>query len=313
VESAGMSNSIPFAQTNTAAAVTAAGSALGPGRQVSVDWRIVGGDYFRTMDIPILRGRGFNASDTPETARAAVISEKLARLLWPGENAVGKLIRMQEEDWMVAGVAGDVRQASLLDDPRPAVYLRYGQTLWPEMTLVIRTPAGTAGHPAEYADSLRSTIRGIDPNVPVFQVRALREIVDDARFTPRLNATFLLAFACIALLLSVVGLYGAVSYTVTQRTPEIGVRMALGAAPGKVIAMIMRQSVGLIAGGVGLGCLLGFASARAVPTLFYGVQPFDAATYLSVACLFAAVTLAACYLPARKAVHIDPIAALRAE
>jgi predicted permease len=278
-------------------------------------------DYFHLMRVPLLAGRMFSDSDGEKSDGVVIVSAATARKFWPGENPVGKHIRLVwEKDWRtVVGVAGDVRQFNLADRPLDwidgAIYLPYPQSadanqkLPTAMYVIARTSAG-----AEYfGRDVRDLVSSVNPNVPVGEVRTLEAIVSDSASQSRSMMWLFLSFAAAALTLAAVGTYGVVSYTTTQRTFEIGVRVALGASRSSIFGLVIRQSLELVIAGAGLGVVAALALSRLLSSYLYGITAQDPLTFLAVAGLLIFMALAAGYLPARRATKVDPIVALRYE
>jgi predicted permease len=278
-------------------------------------------DYFHLMRVPLIEGRGFSDSDAEKSAAVVIVSAATARKFWPGENPVGKHIRLVwDKDWRtVVGVAGDVRQFNLADRPLDwidgAIYMPYPQSadanqkLPTAMYVIARTSAG-----AEYfGRDVRDLVSSVNPNVPVGEVRTLEAIVSDSASQSRSMMWLFLSFAAAALTLAAVGTYGVVSYTTAQRTFEIGVRVALGASRSSIFGLVIRQSLELVIAGVGLGVVGALALSRLLSSYLYGITAQDPLTFLAVAGLLVCMALAAGYLPARRATKVDPIVALRYE
>jgi putative ABC transport system permease protein len=283
-----------------------------PGEELPMDLRVVAGDYFSTLGIPLLRGRAFDARDHERAPTVFVVNQALAREYFPGENPVGKRISYEWGDTIsgeIVGVVGNVREMGPKEEPAPAVYRPYAQ--WPSqrMTVVLRTD----GDPRALAAAAGRVVREIDPDQPVAQVRTMEQVLGETVARPRLNLYLLGGFAGVALLLAAIGLYGIVSYSVTQRRHEIGVRVALGAKDGDVLRLIVRQGMGLTALGLLVGLAAALAATRVMRSLLFGVAATDPLTLAGVAAFLAAVALLASWLPARRATRVDPMVALRAE
>jgi putative ABC transport system permease protein len=277
-----------------------------------VDWRTVTPEYFRAIGIPLLEGRLFTELDSNPDRPVGIIDERIARLAWPHESALGKRFRIPFADlpWVaIVGIVGHIRHDSLAADTRPQVYWNYRERAQDRMALVVRTE----GDPERLAAPVVAAIRGADPDQPVYDVRTLEEVVDRSVSQQWLTTTLLLLFACLALALASVGVYGLVSYSVGRRLREIGIRMALGAHRRDVTRMILRQGASITV----LGGVLGVAGAlllsRWLGTLVYGVSVRDTLSFSTASVVLVLVGLAASYLPARRAARLDPIAVLRGE
>lgn len=278
--------------------------------------RSIMGDYFRTMRVPLKSGRDFSARDREGAPLVGIVNEKFASRYFPGGSPVGARIRwarQSEPVWIeIVGVAGDVRHFGLSHDEEPAVYTPYAQSLQPWkrwMEIVVQGPGEGAG----LAALVRQKVREVDPLIPVGAARTLPEIVDSSLGRERFRAQLLSIFAVLALVLASVGISGVMGNSVRQRRTEIGVRLALGAAPARVVGRLVREGARLTAVGLVLGLGASLLVSRVLASFLFGVGATDPATYAGVAALLAAVALLACYLPARRAAHVDPMAALRSE
>ena len=262
-------------------------------------------DYFDTLGIPLLRGRHIASSDRAGAPRAVVISASMAERYWPGADPLGQhvLVYMGENPapWEVVGVVRDVR-TNIAAEPSPTIYLPYAQSPSRYMVLTVRTRTD----PKVMVETLREATRGIDPDQPLSQVRTLDELQERTLLPWRFSTTLFGWFAALALLLSMAGIYGVVSYTAGQRTREIGVRMALGARRGDVLLLILRQGLVVSLAGVAAGLAAAFYLTRFLVAQLYGVPPRDALTFVAIAAAMATVSLVATYLPARRATRVEP-------
>jgi putative ABC transport system permease protein len=293
---------------------------------------LVTSDYFRAMDIPLKRGRYFNDRDDRSSVagkdlskldefekdmagmNAIVIDEEFARRYWPNEDPVGKRIAMGSEKnpmfLTVLGVVGRVKMEGLSQDSnRVQGYFAFAQNPSEDMTIVLKA----SGDPNQLIAAVRQQVRAIDPDQPIYSVRTMDEIRAESVAPERLNLTLLSIFAGIALVLAIVGIYGVMSYSVTQRTHEIGIRMAIGAQPRDVFRMVIGQGMMLALIGVGLGLVGAFGLTRLMTSMLFGVEPTDPATFAAIAVLLTVVALVACYLPGRRATRVDPVVSLRYE
>jgi predicted permease len=277
------------------------------------NYTVVSADYFSAVGTPILRGRPFLESDTADSLPVTIISDAMAKKYWPGEDALGKQVGPGGTQFPLAtivGIAADVKRLSLRDSPAPEMYVLYVQKVFPSlqtMDVILRT----AADPASLAASARETVHSIDPGLPLANVKTLSEIVADSVTVPRFSVLLLGGFGALAVLLAAIGMYGVMSYSVAQRTQEIGIRMALGAQPRNVLQMVLGYGTGLAALGIGIGLAAAFGVTRLMKGFLYGVQPADPLTFTFVAVLLVIVALLACYIPARRAMKVDPIVALR--
>lgn len=281
-------------------------------------------DYFRILQIPILEGRGFTEADTEKSAPVVVVNAATARKYWPGQNPIGKHLRTvwnQSDPWRtVVGVAGDVRQYDLADrSPNwlgGAVYMPYPQAvgdnnpaLPKSMTLLVRT----GPDPGAVADRIREEVRELNPNLPVSEIHTMQDVVSNSLEQPRSMMWLFATFAAAALLLAAIGTYGVVSYSTSQRTFEIGMRMALGASRGNVFGLVLGQAVRLVLGGLAVGFAAALGLTRMLNAFLYGTRSTDPLTFAAVGVLLIAMALIAGYVPARRATRVDPMIALRNE
>jgi putative ABC transport system permease protein len=283
-----------------------------PGETTVAQLRFIGAAYFDTLAIPVKRGRTFTANDNPQTPDVALINEAFARTYFKDEDPLGKHLKMGwggDGPKEIVGVVGDVRHRSLSDAARPEMYVPQAQFANAGITLLV----STSGSPETLINPLRQTVRALDPELPLKGIKTLAAYRDAALAVPRFNTILLSGFACLALMLTLIGLYGMLSYSVTQRTQEIGIRMALGAQTHDVLRLVLGQGLKLVAVGVGLGLIGAWAVTRTLQSYLYGVSPADPLTYLSVAALLVGVALLACWLPARRATQVNPLTALHYE
>ena len=302
----------------------------GPGQEPYAPFRVVTPHYFTALGIPLRRGRPFNdgdarqsvplirwfpqqpyppAYDKPQAAPVAIVSESAARPFWPGGDPIGQRIRvMFSPDVTIVGVAGDVHHNGL-DLPSYAhIYLPHNQEPWNSVSLVVRTAVA----PAELAPAVRERVRAADPELPI-TVRTMADVMSASVGRPRLYAAITAVFGSVALMLAVVGIFGVVSYVAAQRTREIGVRMALGAQRREILMLVVGQGMQPIAVGIGLGVVTAIGVTRFLTKLLFRVTPLDPFTFAIVTILLSMVALLACWLPARRATRVDPLASLRAE
>ena len=273
---------------------------------------VVSPGYFRTMQIPVVDGRDFDDRDTTRTKRVIVINQRMSEMLWPGESAVGKRIFIgtdSKDPLEVVGVVKTGKYRTLAEDPKPFYYSSIDQRRPTTMALVMRPTVD----PLSLVGAIRSEVAALDRRVPVFAVKTMDQHKTYALWAPNMAASFSLAFGVLAILLSAVGLYSVMAYVVSQRTREVGIRMALGADRGDVMKMITQQGMRLAAIGVGIGLLLALALAQVLSSLLIGISGYDVTTFVLVPALLAFVALVACYLPARRATKVDPLVALRYE
>ena len=316
VESAGAASIIPLSGSIGWGSVTIEGYVPTTGQEsIQADYRIAGTGYFETMRVPLLSGRHFDERDAAKDApKAVVIDEKMARTYWPGQEAVGKRLKPggagSDSPWRtVVGVVGSVKQYALDTDSRVTVYMPHGQSPSGTMYVVART----SGDPGALAQAMTREARAVEPNVPVYDVKTMGARLSDSLARRRFAMTALGLFALVALLLAAVGIYGVMSYSVAQRTREIGVRVALGASRRDVLGLVLRRGLLLAGLGIGAGLVGAVPLARVMSSLLYGVSASDPLTYAAISLLLALAALLACYVPARRATKVDPMVALRYE
>jgi predicted permease len=318
VESAGMISFLPLSTSGMKFSFSVEGRAQpGDMNLPFALYRAISTDYFRSTGIALQRGRFFDAHDAPNSIPVVVVNRKLAEHFWPGEDAIGKRLKVGPVDspnpWAtVVGVVNDVRQNGFYGEQQFELYAASTQErrswLAPR-DLVVRT----SGDPASIAGAVRQAVWAVDKDQPVANVRTMNEVFAAAISRERFQMLLLALFASLALVLACVGLYGVISYAVAQRTHEIGVRMALGAQRGHVLRLVIRQGMALTIAGLVLGTIGAFAATRVMTELLYGVTATDAITFISVAVVLVLVALVACYVPARRATKVDPLIALRYE
>jgi putative ABC transport system permease protein len=269
-------------------------------------------DYFRAMGIRLLAGRLFDDRDNRDAPSVVVLSETLARELFRDEDPIGKRLFVAgaaADLSTIIAVVSDIRHQGLDSKIDGAVYVSYRQVPRPSMVLVLHSTVS----PVSLAKALRETVREVDPALPIYQVMTMNERLSNSVSDRRLNLTLLGSFAALALLLAIIGVYGVISYVVTGRTHEVGIRMALGAQRADVLALFIRQGMLLVLIGVGLGLVGALALTQLMSTLLFGVAPDDPMTFASGAILLSLTALFACYVPARRAAKVDPLVALRHE
>jgi len=287
-----------------------------PGRWHTSGFNIATAAYFRVMGIPILEGRPFLDSDGPDTPGVIVVNEAAARRFWPDQSPLGQQIQLpmtRDRSVMltVVGVSANVRHGGLLKPPRSEIYVNSMQSdlNWASAVFVVRTPAPLSS----MAEPLKAAFREVNPGVPVFRINTMDDVVARSMAEPRLYSWLFAAFAATAVALAAVGLYGLVSFSVTQRARELGVRVALGASRPEIMRLVFRQGLGLATVGAMIGLAGGAAATRTLAGLLEGVEATDPLTFAAVTGVLLAAAAIACYVPARRAARLDPLSALRAE
>jgi predicted permease len=278
------------------------------------DKPLVSADYFRAMGIDVLRGRTFTRGDRENSPGVVIVSQSLARTLWPDEDAVGQRITMDRHEHLtVVGVVDDVQQKGLRDPKSKAIYQPYTQISDPawlrHVTFVVRSTADAA----VVAPAIRDAIRSVDADLAPPTVMAMSDVIVQQTATPRFQMSLLVAFAVMALALTIVGLYGVLAHAVSRRTREFGVRMALGAAPRHIVSLVLGRALRLTVIGVIIGTAGALLASRVLTAFLFDVTPTDPITFAAVAVLVAVTALAAAIVPVRRATHVDPTTALRAE
>jgi putative ABC transport system permease protein len=319
VEQVALINVLPLEQGQDLLFTIEGGSGLmQPEAVLDADYRAVSPDFFQTMRIPFLRGRGFAVSDNAGGEPVAIINQAMARMFWPNQEPIGQRIwigKPMGPEWTepspreIVGVVGDIHGASLANAPDPTMYLPYAQRPIVQAYFVIRTRQS----PQAAAPLIRKTMYQVDADLPLAELKTMEQVLSDSVTDWRFRTILLVAFGGLALFIAAIGIYGVVSYSVAQRTQEIGVRMALGAQRRDVLRMVVGQGFKLTLTGVGTGIIGALATTRFLSSLLYGVKPTDPLTFIAVSLTLTGVALMACYLPARRATKVDAMVALRHE
>jgi putative ABC transport system permease protein len=319
VASAGAARSLPLGSTIGDFGLRIDGYVPPPGTNAKGDWQIVTDRYLETMGEQLLRGRTITRADTSDSQLVALINEEMARRYWSGRDPIGGRLRIggsASRPWVtVVGIVKNVRHNGVADVVKEKFYVPHTQ--WHKsvgnpirgMVVVVRT----TGDPAALTPSVRGAVRQLDPNLPVSDVRPMREVVAAAMSTPRFTSLLLSMFAVLALTLSAVGIYGVLSYVVTRRTREIGIRVAIGADRARVLKMVLSSGLSLALIGLGAGLLVALPAARLMRGLLHDVAPADPLTFTAVALALTIVALAASFVPAWRATRVDPVIALKSE
>jgi predicted permease len=314
----GATRALPLTGTIGDWSITLESRPTAPGENPNGDWQVVAPGYFESMGIKLVSGRSFNDSDNETSPIVAVVNEAMAKKYWPDRDAIGQRFRIgtQERPWItIVGVSGQVRHNAVTEEPRTEMYVPHAQ--WAAagasaprgMTYVIKT----SGDPLALVGYARQLARSMDPGLPIADIRTLESVTDDALAQPRFATQLLALFAVLALTLAAIGIYGVIALLVTRRRQEIGIRMALGAKPAMILALVVRRGMALSATGVTIGLLAAALLTKALGSLLYGVTRFDLVTFATVPAILAAVALTACLIPASRAALMDPVRALREE
>jgi putative ABC transport system permease protein len=311
VQSAAAISRLPLTPGNSGRGLTIEGfqndaSGNGP----NADYRVISPDYFKTMGISLIKGRVFTDRDNTEASDAAIINKTMAGRYWPGEDPLGKRMRIDNDPTMqVVGVVEDVKHFGLDSQARPEFYVPYEKDPWPFMTVVVRG----SSDPKSLAGAMRSEVWAVDGDLPVPDIKTIEQLLSDSVARRRFNMLLLAVFGGVALVLAAVGIYGVMSYSVTQRSHEIGIRMALGAKQSDVLKLVVGQGMTLALIGVGIGLAAAFALTRVMTSLLFAVGATDPLTFVVISVVLTGVALGACFVPARRATRVDPMIALRYE
>ena len=316
VQDAALINTLPLFKGPTSGFRVEGRPVTTPDKWPSVNYRVVSANYFRAMGIPVLQGRAYTDRDNENAPLVMVVNQQLVRENFPDENPVGKRITFggtnadgQPRWFEIVGVVANVRSVELREAPTAELYFSAQQDLWPAMSLVVRSSV----EPASLGASVRQAVNEVDRSVPVADVKTMDHVVSESITQPRFNLFLLGLFSAVAMILSAAGIYGVTAYTVTQRTRELGIRIALGAQVGDVLKMILGQGMAVIGVGLVVGLAAAFGLMRLLRSLLFGVGENDPLTFAAITSVLVLVTLVACYIPARRATKVDPLVALRAE
>jgi predicted permease len=314
VESAGTENFAPLSGSNWTLATKFLDHPVPAGDEASLEYRVVGGDFFRAAGVPLKRGRLFTPEDRSDSPLVAIVTESTARRYYPGEDPLGRQMVIGDRakgPRQIVGIVGDVLEEGLTQPPQPEVYVPAEQVPWSEMAVLVRAQGG--GDALRLFPSIRATVASMDRQIPVEDVGRLSDQVAASLKQRRFALVLLSTFSLMALVLAGVGIYGVASYTAAQRTREVGIRMAMGARRADVVRLFVREAARLAAVGVVVGLVLAAAATRLLSGMLFAVHPWDPLTYVAVSLLLSAAVLAATAVPARRAAGISPTEALRNE
>ncbi|HEX5965404.1 MAG TPA: ABC transporter permease [Pyrinomonadaceae bacterium] len=310
VQTVGMINGLPLSGTrNDTPFVVEGRPAVKPDEEITADFRSVNHNYFQALQIPLLRGRNFTEQDVRDSAKVIVVSEQLVNTVFPNEEALGKRLQMVIDDdpYEIVGIVGGIRDRAVEFQPYRTIYIPSRSWGWFNVALRVQ------GDPMSLGPAIRKEVQAIDPEQPIATLSTMDQLVNRATSTPRYRTTLLGLFAALAMVLAATGIYGVMSYSVAQRTHEIGVRMALGARHSDVLRLVVGQGMLLVVVGLLIGLAAAFGLTRLMASLLFGVTAKDPITFLAVAGLLTVVAFIACYIPARRATKVDPLTALRYE
>jgi putative ABC transport system permease protein len=315
-KAAGAINFLPLSGTGNQRSFLIEGK---PEPKLNVGFRMVSPDYFRAIGVPLRAGRLIDDRDRENAPRVAVVNETFARVFLADEDPLGKRIKLGSAQgpfpWLtIAGVVGDVKHGGLDGETRPEMYVPYLQPLlsgWnvPPMFLVVRSES----EPSSLISAVRGVVKELDRDQPVYGVASMEQLLSRSTAPRRFNMTLLAVFAALALILAGIGVYGVMAYAVTERTRDIGIRMALGAQASDALKLVISQGMRLTLVGIALGLMGAFALTRLMKNLLFDVRPTDPMTFIAIALLLTFVALLACWIPARRATKVDPMVALRCE
>jgi predicted permease len=311
----GAINDLPFSGNQSITVITVEGSQpVEQGKEPRIEWRQISPNYFRTMEIPLIVGRDFTLQDNRSAAPVAIINQTMARKHWPDQNPVGRRFKFggsnSTRPWVtIVGVAGDIKHLGLNESEGPALYISYLFSPRSGMYITVKS----ALEQADLLSAMQKEVWAIDRDQPVGRTATMNELLSRSVSEPRFYSLLLGIFAFVALAIAAVGIYGVMSYSVTQRTHEIGIRMALGAQPGDVLKLVLGKSLLLVLIGIGIGLTASAALTQALSSLLFGVTPTDPATFTGISLLLSSIALLASYIPARRATKVDPMVALRYE
>jgi predicted permease len=307
VEAAAVTNSVPLSGSHRSTDFGIEGRPSPTQETFNAGIRIISPDFFKTFRIPLVEGRLLAESDGAEAPPVVVVNESLARIYFANEDPLGKRIGYRGVYRLIVGVVGDVKHSALDEEAKPEFYLTIAQLPTTSMSMVART----SGDPMQTLASVREQVWAVDKDQPITNIETMERVMDKSAAPRRFNLLLLGVFALVGLALACVGLYGVMSYTVTQRTREIGIRMALGAGKSEVLKLVINQGIKLVLIGVAIGLAGALGLTRFLSGMLYGVKPGDPLTLVAVSALLMAVALLASYIPARQAAKVDPMAALK--
>ncbi len=320
LDSAGAVSDLPFSNSRSVSSFEIEGRPAQPGDDaIAADHRVVSPNYFKTLNIPFVEGRDFTDRDNQATTGVMVVNQSWARTYFPNDNPMGKRIRIGDDGevtlygepiWReVVGIVGDIKHGDLTAQAKPEMYVPYLQQSLARMMFVVRAKGESAG----LTEAVRNEIQALDSDLPIYNIRLMDERLARSILPQRFNAMLIGLFAVVALILAMMGIYGVMAYTVEQNTRDIGIRLALGAQNRDVLGMVLKQGLKLALAGIAIGLVAAYLLSKTIADLLYGISPTDAQTFIYVALLLTAVALVACWVPARRAMKVDPGVALRYE
>jgi len=311
IRAAGVVNNLPVSGNGWTAWLTIENRPQPTGEPPEVGYRTASAGYFAAMRIPILEGRGLADSDSAQSLKVAVVNRALVERFFPSGDALGSRIRLgpnPKAPWRtIVGIAGNVRHDGLEADATPEAFLPTAQDVNGDMAIAVRSD----GDPTALAGAVRDAVRAVDPAVTVWEMRTMADMLNAHLAPRRLSMLLVQGFAIVALALALIGIYGVLSYAVSQRVPEIGVRMALGASPSEILRMTIGDGLRLAVPGIAIGVIAALGATRLASAVLFNVSPADPVSYIALTSVVLVVAVAACYLPARRAASVDPLTAMR--
>src|SRR5690349_11345193 len=311
VESAGLTSHLPVEEMGSNANITVEGKTYPPNEGPLVEFRVVSDNYFKTANIPLLRGRIFSKEQGDDNQPVVVINDAMAKQIWPNEDPIGKRVG-DDTQVTVIGVVGNVKNYGLLKPTIPELYAPYKlKNFWADMRWNMRLLVRSSVDDSNVAAAIRREVQAVDPAQPIYAVNSMNLVIENTVKDKSVNTTLLSVFAGVSLLLAVIGVYGVMSYTVAQHTREIGIRMALGAQPRSILNLIVGRGIVLVSVGAVIGVVASFGLTRFIENMLFGVTPTDPLTFVMIVALLGFVALLACLIPAQRAMRVDPIVVLR--
>lgn len=315
VKTAAVASELPFLGENSASSFQIVGGPpLPTGVTLDTNRRSVSADYFQTLGLQLLRGRSFDNRDTLQAPRVVIINDAMARKFWPGDDPLGRYVTFNSTtQYQIIGVVSNAKHSSLQEEDEPQAYTSHQQVTSRTMDLAVRANYSFDREPAALINAIRQTVNKIDPEQAIHNIGTMEQRLSQSIAPQRFVALLLTLFATLALIQALIGIYGVMSYAVTQRRQELGIRMALGAHPGNILSLVLRRGMKLTLIGMALGLMGAVASTRLLRDMLFGIKPFDPLTFAAVTLLLILISLAACFLPARRATKVDPMNVLRNE
>jgi len=315
VKTAAMASQLPFIGENSASSFQIVGGPQLPrGETLDTGRRTVSADYFQTLGLQLVRGRRFDHRDTAQAPRVVIINEAMARKFWPGDDPLGRYLTLNSStQYEIIGVVSNAKHSSLQEEDEPQAFTSHQQVPSRTMDLAVRANYSFDREPAALINAIRLTVSKIDPEQAIHNIGTMEQRLSQSIAPQRFVALLLSLFATLALIQALIGIYGVMSYAVTQRRQELGIRIALGARPGAILSLVLRRGMKLTLIGMALGLMGAVASTRLLRDMLFGIKPVDPLTFAAMTLLLMCISLVACFLPARRATKVDPMNVLRSE